>query len=103
MSNNPLPSETLARSAFLVMATAIDKQPIPLRVFQERSQAEHLAAALIEYHLSAPHGLSDEETWEEFDAKLKRWREMHPGGVEVSRHQKFGIYEVPFGLQETDL
>lgn len=85
---------------FLVMASAAGSPSIPLRAFEERQQADEYAAMLIEYHISAPLGPDDEETWEDFATKLKTWSAAHPGGIAVSRYQQFGVYEIPYGPQQ---
>ncbi|EPG8943881.1 hypothetical protein L4Z64_001288 [Pseudomonas aeruginosa] len=96
-----LASKPLAETAiFLVMASSAGSPSIPLRAFEERHQAEAYAAMLIEYHISAPLGPDDEETWEDFATKQKAWAAAHPGGVAVSRYQQFGVYEIPYGPQQ---
>lgn len=83
---------------FLVMATAIQaKPPIPLRVFQDRDQAEKWQAELIEYHVSPPDmpAGDDAVSWKEYDVQIAAWRSAHPAGIDASHYQRFGVYEVP--------
>lgn len=85
---------------FLVMATAIvyaHKQPIPLRVFQDRAQAEGWVNDLIDYHLSPPEMPveDDRDIWKGYEAQLEVWRSSHPAGAAASHYQHFGVYEVP--------
>lgn len=86
---------------FLVMATAIqNKPPIPLRVFQDRAQAEKWQAALIDYHVSPPDMPDDDDagSWKDHGAQMKAWRSDHPAGIDASHYQRFGVYEVPAEL-----
>lgn len=87
---------------FLVMATASvyqNKPPIPLRVFQDRAEAEGWRNDLIDHHVSPPEMPyeEDREIWKSYDAKLEEWRSSHPGGIAASHYQHFGVYEVPVG------
>ncbi|HGP0204888.1 hypothetical protein AB2D13_24340 [Pseudomonas aeruginosa] len=86
---------------YLVMATAIQsKPPIPLRVFQDRAQAEKWQAELISYHICPPDipvG-DDAGSWKAYDAQMEAWRTAHPAGFDASRYQRFGVYEVPADL-----
>ena len=86
---------------FLVMATAIQsKPPIPLRVFQDRAQAEKWQTKLIDYHVSPPDMPSghDAGSWKDHDTQMAAWRSAHPAGIEASHYQRFGVYEVPAEL-----
>lgn len=92
-------------NVFLVMATARvydHKQPIPLRAFPERAQADEWRAELIDYHISPPAmpAGDDAALWKGYDAQMTAWRNAHPAGVEASHYQSFGVYDVPFGLKE---
>ena len=83
---------------FLVMATAIGaKPPIPLRVFQDRDQAEKWQAELIDYHVSPPDMPDSEDAsdWSNYKAQVAAWRSAHPAGVSGYQYQRFGVYEVP--------
>ena len=92
-------------TVFLVMATASSiyerKKPIPLRVFEDREQADGWLSSLIDYHLTLPEvpylGASD-DTWNEHRSKVEAWRGDHPAGIAASHYQCFGVYEVPSGL-----
>ncbi|HCH7782818.1 TPA: hypothetical protein NNM78_002257 [Pseudomonas aeruginosa] len=93
-------------NVFLVMATAIlTKPPIPLRVFQDRGQAEHWQAEVIAYHISPPEPPAGDDagSWKEYDVQKAAWRSAHPAGIEASHYQRFGVYEVPAELNEKDV
>lgn len=89
-------------TAFLVMATANvyqHKQPIPLRVFQDRTQAEGWVNDLIDYHISPPempYVEDRDDAWDDYHAQVGLWRCSHPAGIAASHYQHFGVYEVPY-------
>ena len=90
-------------TVFLVMATArvyAHKQPIPLRVFEDRAEADGWRDKLIDYHINPPEqptGDSD-EAWVDYHDQLKTWRAGHPAGAVAADYQHFGVYECPLGL-----
>jgi len=91
-------------TVFLVMATARvydHKQPIPLRVFDDRPEADSWLERLIDYHLSSPElpmDLDSDEAWVEHHEQMKAWRAGHPDGAAAADYQHFGIYDLPLGL-----
>lgn len=90
-------------NVFLVMATARvydHKQPIPLRAFSDRAQAEEWRDKLIDYHVCPPAmpGSDDAFLWNDYAARMAAWRSAHPAGIEASHYQHIGVYDVPFGL-----
>lgn len=91
------------RTVSLVMATTNvyeHKQAIPLRVFEDRGDAEQWLDALIDYHLGQPDvplGSDSKGEWQDFEAQLAKWRESHPAGAAASHYKQFGIYELPLG------
>ncbi|WP_122813677.1 hypothetical protein [Pseudomonas viridiflava] len=89
-------------AVFLVMATASgfrssERQPIPLKVFNDRVRAVKWLNVLIDYHISPPEppyvGDSD-EAWNAHQVQLRAWHAGHPAGVAASHYQHFGVYEV---------
>lgn len=97
-------AEAARETVFLVMATARvydHKQPIPLRVFEDRAQADSWLESLIDYHLSPPElptDLDSDEAWVEYHDQLKAWRAAHPAGSAAADYQHFGVYDLPLGL-----
>ncbi|AZG89278.1 MULTISPECIES: hypothetical protein [Pseudomonas] len=93
-------------TVFLVMATASgfrasERQPLPLRVFVDRSEADGWLDKLIDYHVSPPeqpHGSDNEEDWSEWRMQMNAWRADHPAGVVAADYQHFGVYDLPLGL-----
>jgi len=95
----------LMAAVFLVMATASgfrssERKPLPLRVFEDRAQAEEWQSVLLDYHLSPPEMPveDDREIWNGYTAQLDEWGRRHPAGADASQYQHFGVYEVPVGL-----
>lgn len=83
---------------YLVMAVcAQGKKPTPLRVFNDRSQAEKWQAEVIDHHVSPPEipDVDDSDGWKEYDLKVSAWRNSHPAGIDASQFNSFAIYEVP--------
>jgi len=92
-------------TVFLVMATASgfrseERMPLPLRVFEDRAQAEEWQNMLLDYHISPPEMPLEEgqEIWSAYKVQVKEWEQCHPAGIEASQYQHFGVYEVPIGL-----
>lgn len=93
----------LMTTVFLVMATAnryAGKEPIPLRVFECRDQAEEWQNTLLDYHLTPPELPieDDREIWNGYKARMDEWRRGHPAGTAASEYERFGVYELPLGL-----
>ncbi|WP_243845215.1 hypothetical protein [Pseudomonas syringae group genomosp. 3] len=99
-------SEKSMATVFLVMATASgfrasERQPLPLRVFEDRSDADRWQDKLLDYHLSPPEqpaGSDNEEDWSEWRVQMNAWRADHPAGVTAADYQHFGVYDLPLGL-----
>lgn len=66
-------------TVFLVMATASgfrasERQPLPLQVFENRSEADCWFDKLLDYHVSPPeqpHGSDKAEDWSEWRIQMK--------------------------------
>lgn len=91
-------------TVFLVMAVASvhqHRQPIPLRVFNERAQAEDWLSSVIDYHSSPPElpfvEINDAAS-NNYHAQVGAWRVGHPAGIAASHYEYFGVYDVPLGL-----
>ena len=95
-------------TVFLVMATASgfrcsERQPLPLKVFNDHSSAEERLDVLLDYHISPPsqYDVEDDEAgWKAYLIEVEAWRVAHPAGRIASDYQHFGIYEVPIVLRE---
>jgi hypothetical protein len=91
-------------TVYLVMATAnayAHKPPIPLRVFEDRTEADVWRMSLIDYHITPPEqptGADSEQMWAQWRVLMDTWRTDHPAGVAAADFDHFGVYDLPFGL-----
>lgn len=77
-------SNAIRADDFLIIVTAIDQPAVPLRIFQDRTQAGEWQVHLIDYHLGVPECSDDDESWDDYEEQLAVWQQGHLGGIAVA-------------------